>query len=230
MRIAGFQALSLLDYPETPCAIIFTQGCLFRCVYCHNPELVPQHDVSAYTEDTVIAEIQKTADIIEGVCVTGGEPTLQPDLPRFLGELRKTGLKIKLDTNGVHPHMIEEIITKNLADFFAMDLKHVWEKYGEIIDVPDSIIVDNCKKTKKLIEESGVDHEFRTTIYPKVHSADDIVNIASTLLPNTRYALQPIRYGKTLKNDLEKVDNLDYDAIMKTINERFPTLKLELRQ
>lgn len=229
MRVAGYQPLTLIDYPGHVASIIFTQGCLFRCVYCHNPELIPTQVEAGMSEEEVLANIKKDAGMLDGVVVTGGEPTVHPDLPDFLVKIKNLGLKVKLDTNGVNPRLIERCLQKNAVDFFAMDIKHQWHKYNDVIgDTPD-VAVENCKVTFKMIQDSGIDHEFRTTIYSALHTPDDILAIAGYLKAGEAYALQQIRYEKTLTPNLTRTNPLDLPVLKEQILKWYPELRVEIK-
>ncbi|HTK60161.1 MAG TPA: anaerobic ribonucleoside-triphosphate reductase activating protein [Candidatus Baltobacteraceae bacterium] len=229
MRIAGYQPVSLLDFPGRVAAIVFTQGCPLRCVYCHNPELLPPlgaHDLDARA---VMARICARRLFLDGVVVTGGEPTVHPDLPAFLAGIKALGLETKLDTNGVHPRMVERILKEGLADYVAMDVKHVWERYPEIVGRAQTQIAENCRETLHLLRASGVPCEFRTTVYPALHDVDDLMRIAGYLGDGDRYALQEIRYGVTLRKDLPVVPGIDLEAVAERIRAARPDLHIEVR-
>lgn len=230
MRIAGFQPLTLLDYPGKLAAVVFTQGCPFRCAYCHNPELLPMRAKAGLGEEDVVARIARRRDFLDGVCVTGGEPTVHPDLPEFLARLKAIGLAVKLDTNGLHPRMIEAIIGRGLADYFAMDLKHVWRRYQEVIGPAVSAVVANCRATQALLASSGVTHEFRTTVWPAVHHAEDLAEIAAGLPKGSRYALQELRCGETFDGDLECGETFDLEVCAARIRAERPDLEVIVRQ
>lgn len=230
MRIAGFRPLTLLDYPGKVAAVVFTQGCPFRCAYCHNPELLPiQAAPETPRTKEVLAKIAARRSFIDGVCVTGGEPTVHPDLPDFLARIKELGLLVKLDTNGLHPRMIETIVGLGLADYFAMDIKHVWERYAEVIGPAAGPAVANCRETLGIIRASGVPHEFRTTVWPAVHTEDDLLEIAFELGAGARYALQDVRYGKTLA-DLERRRPFGLEACAARIIEARPDLEVIARR
>jgi pyruvate formate lyase activating enzyme len=229
MRIAGLQPLSLLDFPGRVAATVFTQGCPFRCLYCHNPELLPTRGKSEMETEDVLDRITERRLFLDGVVVTGGEPTVHPDLPEFLSEIKSMGLETKLDTNGVHPRMIERVLQEGLVDFFAMDLKHVWSRYGEVIGPAARAATANCVETMKLIRASGVACEFRTTVYPHLHTEDDLLEIASQLGAGDRYALQEMRYEKTLKKELTRAPALDLSAIAERMRAAVPGLLIEVR-
>lgn len=232
MQIAGFQPLSLIDFPGTVCSIVFTQGCPFRCVYCHNPELIPVERDGLWqpiSEEHVFATLEKRKNIVEGVCITGGEPTVQADLVEFIRRVKALGLRVKLDTNGVHPQKIEELLQEQLVDFFAMDLKHVWPRYHEIIGLGHQKIVENAKKTAQILQESGVPYEFRTTVYPASHGAEDLCEIARELRDGSRYALQRMRYEKTYSSTIKQDQELDLEKIAERIRQERPGLVVEVR-
>ncbi len=232
MMIAGFQPLSLLDYPGIICSIVFTQGCPFRCVYCHNPELIPNQSLDAkkmIEEETVFETLKQRKHIVEGVCITGGEPTVHPDLPEFIKKIKRLGLLVKLDTNGVDPRMIEDLLKQHLVDFIAMDLKHKWERYHEVIGINQQNVIDNCRETFRLIQASSTPHEFRTTVYPALHSEQDLQQIAEMLQDGERYALQEVRYEKTLKTDLARTKKLDLEAVAEHIRICRPGITVEVR-
>lgn len=229
MRIAGLQPLSLLDFPGRVAAIVFTQGCPFRCVYCHNPELLPTRGKNETETEEALHRIGERRLFLDGVVVTGGEPTMHPDLPEFLSEIKSMGLETKLDTNGVHPRMIERVIQEGLVDFFAMDLKHVWSRYGEIIGSAARAATANCMETMKIIRSSGIAFEFRTTVYSHVHTENDLMEIASQLEAGDRYALQEMRYEKTFKNELPHAPALDLPAVADRMRVRTPGLLVEVR-
>ncbi len=229
MRLAGYQPLTLIDYPGHLAAIIFTQGCPFRCVYCHNPDLLPIVGANELPIDEVLAHLKKDQAMLNGVVVTGGEPTLHPDLPDFLLQLKSLGLHVKLDTNGVNPRLVEKCLALGLVDFVAMDIKHRWEKYQDIIGSTPDIVIDNCKKTLALIREFGVAHEFRTTVYSQLHTVDDILTIAGYLQAGESYALQPVRGGVTLQPNLPLGEPLDLFDLKQDITSAFPYLQVEIK-
>jgi len=189
MIIGGLQRFSLIDYPGKISAIVFTRGCNFRCPYCHNPELVdPQRYAEPWQEEEYWAFLQSRTQKLDAVVVTGGEPTLQEDLERFLEKIRKMGFLIKLDTNGSNPDVLKDLLSANLVDYIAMDIKAPLEKYSEVAKVP--IDKTDIQESIELIKQSTVDHEFRTTIAKNVLSKEDVVNIAKMLQGEKLYILQ----------------------------------------
>ena len=189
MIIGGLQRFSLIDYPGKISAILFTRGCNFRCPYCHNPELVdPQRYAEPWQEEEYWAFLQSRTQKLDAVVVTGGEPTLQEDLQPFLEKIRKMGFLIKLDTNGSNPDVLKDLLSANLVDYIAMDIKAPLEKYSEVAKVP--IDKTDIQESIELIKQSTVDHEFRTTIARNILSREDIVNIAKMLQGEKLYILQ----------------------------------------
>lgn len=228
MRIGGFQALSLLDFPGTPCSIIFTQGCPLRCQYCHNPDLVLPRRIAAKVSidfEDIFSYISTHASMIRGVCITGGEPTLQKDLEEKIRRLRDAGFAIKLDTNGCSPRILEKLIADDLLDYVAMDIKAPWDRYGVVSPGISPVIVDACRESFDILKQSGVLREFRTTIFPAMHTLDDFFAMASSFADGTLYCLQDIRYETTL-GSLDPAYSLKADTIVAHLRERFSALTL----
>lgn len=232
MNIAGYQPLTLLDYPGRTSAIIFTQGCVFRCGYCHNPELIPTKNAAPLLDEREVLErLLARRGMVDAVCITGGEPTLQADLLAFIARLKENGFSVKLDTNGVHPAIVREAIEKKLVDFFAMDLKNVWEKYEDVIGIRNEHVVENCRESFGLIQSSGVAHEFRTTMYPGVHTSEDFLQIAGELRPRETYALQQIRFNKMLDPRIASraPERLDAAIVAQALRAAYPELTVVVR-
>lgn len=162
MRIGGFVPVSLCDYPCRVAAVVFTQGCNFRCPFCHNGHLLEASAApGALNEHVVLDRLAERRDRLGGVVVSGGEPTLQPDLPLFLHRLKKLGLAVKLDTNGSRPDVLEGLLADRLVDYLAMDIKAPWDKYARLAGgAPDLVLL---RRSVRLIAASGLPHEFRTT-------------------------------------------------------------------
>ena len=162
MKIGGLIKFTLIDYPGRVAAVVFTQGCNFRCRYCHNPELVYPHLLQEpMPQEEVMSFLRRRQGTLEGMVVTGGEPTLQPDLLDFLAAVKSLGYFIKLDTNGAKPDVLQAVIEKKLVDYIAMDLKAPLEKYAVITGVSCDVRV--LQRSMKLIQDSGLEYEFRTT-------------------------------------------------------------------
>lgn len=188
MKFGGLIKFTLIDFPGRPAAVIFTQGCNFRCRYCHNPELVYPHlFTEPAPEEEIWSFLQRRQGTLEGVVVSGGEPTLFDDLPEFMAKIKKLGYKVKLDTNGTRPDMIAELIEKKLVDYIAMDLKAPLDKYNLItgVDFNPEIL----SRSMELIRNSGLEYEFRTTYDKEVLTDTDIEELKK-LTNNTHYRVQ----------------------------------------
>ncbi len=197
MKIGGFQRFSLLDYPGQLAAIIFTQGCNFRCPYCHNPELVdPKRFSPLWDNKKVLSFLARRKGKLGAVVITGGEPTCQPDLVRFTAKIKRMGYLIKMDTNGSNPDMLGELARKKLVDYWAMDLKAPLDLYPVVTNAeldPQKII-----QSMDILRSSGREYEFRTTFFDLLFSWEDIARVQSLLQPGDRFYLQECRYDNTL--------------------------------
>ena len=192
MKIGGLVKTSLVDYPGQVAASIFTIGCNFRCGFCHNPELVdPSRYTPCISEKEVKDFLKSRKGQLQAVAISGGEPTLQKDLPDFIKFCKDLGLKVKLDTNGSNPDVLEQLIKNQQLDFIAMDIKGPLAKYASIMSWP--IPPATIKKSIKLIIDSGLDHEFRTTIVKGLLEVEDFESIGRTVKGAKRYALQHFR-------------------------------------
>ena len=188
MRIAGLQPVSLCDYPGKVAAVVFTQGCNLRCPFCHNGGLIPVEGQGLIPQEEVLKTLRSRSGLLDGVVISGGEPTLQSDLPVFIHQVRDLGLSVKLDTNGTRPEVIEALLANRLLDFIAMDVKAPFEKYPLLagVDVPTTQI----KASMGLVAASGVDHEFRTTFVRPLLADDDLEQIRRSLPPSSRHKVQ----------------------------------------
>lgn len=162
MRIGGYVRSSLVDFPARVASVVFVQGCDLRCPWCHNPALVrPALFSPPIPEEDVFRHLEERRGKLSGVVVTGGEPTLQPDLAAFLERVRSLGFSVKLDTNGTRPDVLEDILGRGLADFVAVDLKAPWSRYREACGT--EVDIDALRRSIDLLRSSGVDHQLRTT-------------------------------------------------------------------
>jgi len=213
MLISGLQKLTLLDYPGKTAAIVFTYGCNFRCPYCHNALLVTEKIGETVPEDEVFAFLKKRKGILDAVCITGGEPTLQKDLKAFILKVREIGYSVKLDTNGTNPLLLDELLTEGLLDYVAMDIKNSPERYGEATGVKAD--TDNIMKSISIIKEKAPDYEFRTTITKELHSENDIISICEIIGKESKYFLQQFKDSGCLISgghtawDIDKVKALN---------------------
>ena len=189
MRIGGLIKFSLIDYPGKMAAVVFTQGCNFRCPYCFNSDLLSSTlSGNSLGEEDVFALLGKRYGLLEGVVISGGEPTQQPDLIPFLERVRGLGYCIKVDTNGSHPAVLREIIAAKLCDYIAMDIKAPLDRYEKLAGV--SVDIEAVKESIQIIITSPVDHEFRTTMVKPLLSLEDAVEIRSSLPAGEKYFVQ----------------------------------------
>ncbi len=188
---------SMLDWPGRLASVIFLSGCNFRCPYCHNPSLVkPDCSLEDIPFLAVKEFLMDRYGWIDGVCITGGEPTLNKWLPNMIRELKALGLEVKLDTNGSKPHMLLELLKEKLVDFISMDVKSSLEKYPQVTRVPVS--TDDIRRSIEIIKSSGVSHEFRCTVIPGMVDGEDLLKIAGLLQGGEIFVLQQFRPGDTL--------------------------------
>ncbi len=197
MVIGVFQKFSLSDFPGKISSIVFTRGCSFRCPYCHNPELVdPERYTAPISEETVITHLQNREGRIQGVVVTGGEPTQQDDLPAFLEKVKGVGCAVKLDTNGSNPALLKMIVDSGLVDFIALDVKAPLRLYPSVTRVPVSTA--DILRSIGLVIASGLPHEMRTTYVESLLSLDDMREIAETVRGCKVLVVQSFRPTKAL--------------------------------
>ncbi len=198
MRIVGMLKTSLLDWDGHVVSTIYLPGCNFRCHFCHNKEVVMEPEsLREVPLPEVIGFLKDNVDFLDGVVITGGEPTMHPDLPDLINEIRKTGLKVKLDTNGTNPDMLKDLIDAGVIDYVAMDIKApLGSRYDDVADV--TVPMEKVKRSISIIMESGIDYEFRTTVVPVLVSAGDIEAIAAYIGGAKKYALQQFKPRNTI--------------------------------
>jgi len=219
MRIGGVEKLTLLDYPGKLAAIVFTVGCNFRCHFCYNPMLVRPQTEELDTENTkgqrqdleenINSPLTSVAGLfnflknrvgkLDGVVITGGEPTLHSDLPEFISQIRELGYSIKLDSNGTNPEMLKKLITAGLVDYIAMDLKAPAHKYEAVVST--TIDFNKILESVKIIMSSGLPYEFRTTVVPGLITSEDIIEMAEIIKGADKWYLQ------FFKSDTELLDD-----------------------
>ncbi len=196
MRFHGLQKTTLLDYPGHVAATLFTGGCNFSCPFCHNADLVlnpgaqpeiPMEEIRAF--------LRKRQGILDGVCITGGEPTLQPDLKEFVREVRELGYLVKLDTNGYRPEVLERLLDEDLLDYVAMDIKASKENYTRAVGFDSdtgvsSIAIEPIERSVELLKGSRIEYEFRTTVVKGIHTVEEFEAIGQWLAGCKAYYLQ----------------------------------------
>lgn len=191
MHIGGMQKLTLLDYPGKVACTVFLSGCNLRCPYCHNPGLVLPDQINApgIPESEVFAFLEQRKGKLDGICITGGEPTLQPELPGFLEKLRELGYAIKLDTNGTYPGMLKGLLHDGILDYVAMDIKNSPQRYAETCGGAD--VLSRVRESVDLLLDSSIEYEFRTTVCKPLHTEKEMEEIGHWLGGAKRYFLQP---------------------------------------
>jgi len=206
MRIVGFVNTSLVDWDGRVSSVIFLPGCNFRCPFCHNRELVlSPGSVPEVDHDSMMLYLEENSDFLDGVVITGGEPTIHSDLPDLITDLSSLGLRVKLDTNGSNPSMLLDLIDSGLVESVAMDIKGpLDERYDDICGVKAPL--ENIKRSISILMDSEIEHEFRTTIVPHLIKEGEVESIAAFIGGARKYALQQFRPGVTLDDRLSKID------------------------
>ena len=198
MDIKGFLDVSFVDWDGKVCSVIFLSNCNFRCPFCHNVNLVLRPEKLETVPFKIIENnLKRQKDWIDGVCITGGEPTLHSTLPELCIKIKKMGFLVKMDTNGTNPTMLKELIDSKLVDYVAMDIKAplTLEKYSKATDVNTEELLENAKKSIQILIESNIDYEFRTTVVPTIHSVDDVKQICQGIQGCKKYVLQEFDVG-----------------------------------
>ena len=192
--IVGLQKLTLLDYPGRIACTLFTRGCNFRCPFCHNASLVVHPDEQKpYENNELLAFLKKRSGILDGVCITGGEPTLMPGLRDLIAQIKEIGYSVKLDTNGTRPAVLKSLIEEKLVDYVAMDIKNSPKKYAVTIGLHDMYDISPIIESKDILMSGCVDFEFRTTVAKPFHEESDFYEIGEWLRGDEKYYLQQFK-------------------------------------
>ncbi len=217
MYFSGFQKLTLLDYPGKIACLLFTSGCNFRCPFCHNASLVTHIDNNIFYSDNEILEyLKKRKGILEGVCISGGEPLLHKELIVFIKKVKELGFPVKLDTNGSKPDELNTLINNKLIDYVAMDIKNSREKYSLTTGV-ENIDLSQIEKSIDILLSSDIEYEFRTTIVNEYHTLEDIESIGKLISGAKRYFLQNfIDSGDLIGNNMSAVETTVIKNMQKT--------------
>lgn len=190
MLISGLNKTTLLDYPERVAATVFTGGCNFRCPFCHNAGLVLSPlSQEMFSEEEILSFLKKRKGILSGVCITGGEPTIQQDLPEFLAKIKELGYAIKLDTNGSHPKLLQKLLDTHQIDYVAMDIKNIPSEYPDTAGCSEMDIL-SVKKSVELLKRSSISYEFRTTVVKELHTLEKLQEICRWIEGSPKYFLQ----------------------------------------
>ena len=220
MIFGGFQKTDLINYPGYVASTVFTRGCNFRCPYCHNPEFVIQgsdqtYFGETYTEDEVLSYLERRKGFLDGIVISGGEPTLHSDLVPFMRKVKALGLKIKLDTNGSRPKILSSLIEEGLLDYVAMDIKAPIKKY-HMLGFTDT---DSIQSSIRILEASSVDHEFRTTCPRIILDAEDFPEMGKLIGNKTTWYLQTFNPSKTLDPAYNNVSSFSAEELTGIIND-----------
>ncbi len=220
MQFSGFQKLTLLDFPGHVAATLFTAGCNFRCPFCHNAALVTHIDnQNCFTDEYILDYLKKRIGILDGICITGGEPLLHKDLPEFIKKVKGLGYLVKLDTNGSYPDALEELINSGNIDYVAMDIKNSKEKYALTAECSEQDL-ENIEKSIALLMQNKIDFEFRTTVVNEYHTVEDIKSIARWIKGAEKYFLQNFTdSGDLIKDGLNPTSRETLDLMRSAASE-----------
>lgn len=217
MVIKGLQKTTMLDFPEKLAATVFTAGCNFRCPFCHNASLVLRAgEVEEVPAEELFSYLDKRSGLLDGVCITGGEPLLNPDIDVLIRKIRSYGLLVKLDTNGAYPERLEALLDEGLVDYVAMDVKNTDGKYGITVGLGEDYDVSDVNRSIDIIMKKAPEYEFRTTVVRELHERADLLNIAKKLCGAKKYFLQKyvdsgdiLLSGYSAYSDSEMLELLD---------------------
>ena len=227
VKIAGFQKLTLLDFPGKTACTVFTWGCNLRCPFCHNAGLVTEPLTDSVTTDELYAFLRKRVGLLDGVCVTGGEPLLQPDLPDFLLPIRDMGYAVKLDTNGTNPEKLREICESGLIDMVAMDIKNCPEKYAATAGTERISIDAVHRSVRYLMQQGKIPYEFRTTVVRQYHTAEDFAAIGKWVRGADAYFLQNFRNtGQLIDNSVSGFTPSEMRQFLEIVRKDVPNAAL----
>jgi pyruvate formate lyase activating enzyme len=230
MLIKGLQKLTLLDFPGRIACTVFTFGCNFRCPFCHNASLVlKERDLGGeYTEAEIFSFLQKRRGMLEGVCISGGEPTLMPDLEPFIRRVRELGYAVKLDTNGYRPEVLRHLTDGGLIDYVAMDIKNCREKYAATVGIPD-FDIGRIDESLRILKEGKVPYELRTTVVRELHSEEDMRAIGRWLGDVPAYYLQGYEdSGDVLGEGYSAYTPEEMRSLLAAVRDCTPSAKLRI--
>ncbi|MBQ2274848.1 MAG: anaerobic ribonucleoside-triphosphate reductase activating protein [Clostridia bacterium] len=228
MKISGFQKMTVLDFPGKVACTVFTSGCNLRCPFCHNARLVTHKaEEDEMDENEILTYIYKRKGLLDGVCITGGEPLLQPDIEDFIRKIKDAGFAVKLDTNGFYPEKLERLINEGLLDYVAMDIKNSPTEYAKTCGFRE-VGLAPVEKSKNLLLQNRVDYEFRTTVVKELHTKESLLSAGEWIKGAKRYFLQAfVDSGDLIGEGLSAPDK----AFMKQVQEDLSQFveKVELR-
>ena len=218
--IRGIQKTTLIDFPGKISCTVFLGGCNMRCGYCYNSALVLNHNsMPAIGKSEFLEFLEKRKKFLDGVCITGGEPTMHKDLPELCSAIKKLGFDVKLDTNGTNPAALERLIADKLVDYIAMDVKSSLESYARVCGV--AMDMENIKRSIEIIKKSGIEYEFRTTLVPDVINVAEMKKIGLLIAGARRYFLQQFRPAESTidkkYNQMEPLDSVQITELCRAI-------------
>ena len=225
MKIGGFQKMTVLDYPGKVACTVFTHGCNLRCPFCLNARLVVM-DEDLIDENEILSYLNKRRGILDGVCISGGEPTLQSDLFDFMKKVKDLGMLIKLDTNGTCPDKLQYAIDNGLVDYVAMDIKNCREEYAKTCGL-SKMDISKIEKSVEILMQSGIDYEFRTTVTKELHTPDDFAKIGQWIKGAKRYYIQSfVDSGDIILEGLNPLDLQGLKALSEAVSPYVPSVEL----
>ena len=199
MEFVSINKLTLLDYPEKVACVLYTPSCNFMCPYCHNWETLIEERLAPLDFEDILSFLRKRQGVLDGVVISGGEPTLMDDLPEKIKKIKELGYLVKLDTNGSNPDLLRELIEQKLIDYVAMDIKHSFNKYYDII-INKNINLDDIKESIEILMENKVDYEFRITLIKEFHDLDSIYEIGKMLEGSKKLFLQQYKLSDGVRD------------------------------
>ncbi len=228
MNIHGIQKMTLIDYPGKIACTLFAGGCNFRCPYCHNAGLVLNPELSdIIPEEEIFEFLKRRVNLLDGVCISGGEPLLQKDIIRFAGEIKKLGFAVKIDTNGAFPERLKELVESGNIDYVAMDIKNSPAKYALTVGI-DDYFLPAVKQSADYLKSGAVDFEFRTTAVQQFHTAEDFDEMGRWIQgPRTKWYLQNFcDSGNIIKAGLSGFERFELESILKIMKKYVPGSEL----
>lgn len=223
MIISGVQKLTLLDFPGRTACTVFFAGCNFRCPFCHNAILVERpQEAGSVLEDDFFDFLKMRKGLLDGVAITGGEPTLNKDLPEFMAKIKELGYAVKLDSNGTNPEMLEKIISDGCVDYVAMDIKNCKEKYAQTAGI-DNRFMERIEKSVDILMQKRVDFEFRTTVVKQFHTVEDMIKLSEWIKGDEKYFIQAFKNsGDLIDPNMESIEYDDYQRFLDAIKPQLP--------
>lgn len=211
MIFGGFEKCTLIDYPSKTACMVYTIGCNFRCPYCHNKELVDETVTETISEEEVFAFLDTRKGLLDGVVITGGEPTMHSDLTSFIEKVKEKGFLVKLDSNGTSPQVLKDLVSKELVDYIAMDIKAPLSRYSSVVSRP--VDIDAIQESIDFLKTAPVEYEFRTTVVKSLLSEADMIAIGEEIKGAKRYFLQAFIPTKILNPQLRKKVSYSNDEL-----------------